>query len=109
MLTSFTLLSKARASLQCPSPLAGGVRAVQWVLEVDDGAVPVLKNSLLLSVILHQFCQRRKLFPSVQVIEVPRVLDPNMGHLVIHPAGYQEVRLPIEEREWDGLGDRLRY
>lgn len=58
-------------TLQRPSPLAGGVRAVQWVLEVDDGAVSVLQDALLLSVILHQLCQRRKLLPSIQVIEVP--------------------------------------
>lgn len=53
------------------SPLAGGIGAVQRVLEVDDGAVAVLQDALLLSVVLHQLCQRRKLLPSIQVIEIP--------------------------------------
>lgn len=34
-------------------PLTGGVRAVERVLEVDDGAIAVLKHPVLLRVVLH--------------------------------------------------------
>lgn len=81
-----------RGQAGCPSPFTGGVGAVEWVFEVDDGTVAVLQDALLMSVVLHQLGQRGELLPSIQVVEVPRVLDPNMGHLIPHPAGRQAVR-----------------
>lgn len=78
--------------MRSASPLTGGVRTVERVLEVDDGAIAVLQDALLLCVVLHQLRERCELLPSIQVIEVPRVLDPNVGHLIPHPAGQQVVR-----------------
>lgn len=56
---------------QRPSPLTGRVRAVKRVLEVDDGAITVLQDTVLLRVVLHQLRQCRKLLPSIQVVEIP--------------------------------------
>lgn len=52
------------------APLRGGVLAVEWVLELDDMAVPLAQEILLFGVILHQLGQRGKLLPSVQVVVV---------------------------------------
>lgn len=51
-------------------PLRGGVLAVEWVLELDDMAVPLAQQILLLCVILHQLGQCGKLLASVQVVVV---------------------------------------
>lgn len=67
------------------APLRGGVLAVEWVLELDDMAVPLTQEILLFSVILHQLGQRGKLLASVQVVVVARVLDLNVGHLIVTP------------------------
>lgn len=91
-------LSVGWARTRSPSPLTGGVRAVQRVLEVDDGAVAVLQDALLLRVVLHQLRQRRELLPSIQVVEIPRVLDPNVGHLIPHPAGHRAEVRPVDAR-----------
>ncbi len=67
------------------APLRGGVLAVEWVLELDDMAVPLTQKILLFSVILHQLGQSGKLLASVQVVVVARVLDLNVGHLIVSP------------------------
>lgn len=48
--------------------------------------------------ILHQLRQRRELLPSIQVVEIPRVLDPNVGHLIPHPAGHRAEVTPVDTR-----------
>ena len=52
------------------APLRGRVLAVEWVLKLDDMAVPLAQQILLLCVILHQLGQRGKLLAPVQVIVV---------------------------------------
>lgn len=74
---------------------------------MDDGAISILQDALLLCVVLYELCQRRKLLASVQVIEIARVLDPNMGHLIPHPAGHQVVRpvgARVEVGDTGGMG-----
>lgn len=65
------------------APLRGGVLAVEWVLEFDDMPVPLAQEILLFGVILHQLGQRGKLLAAVQVVVVTRVLDLNVGHLIV--------------------------
>lgn len=48
-------------------------------------AVPLAQEVLLFGVILHQLGQRGELLASVQVIVVTRVLDLNVGHLIVTP------------------------
>lgn len=67
-------------------PLRGGIRAVERVSELDDGAVLVLQDPVLRRVVVHQLRQRGELLPAVQVIVVARVLDPDVGHRFTHPA-----------------------
>lgn len=67
------------------APLRGGVLAVERVLELNDMAVPLAQKILLLGVVLHQLGQRRKLLPPIQVVVVARVLDLNVGHLIVTP------------------------
>lgn len=67
------------------TPLRGGVLAVEWVLELYDMAVPFAQEILLFGVILHQLGQRCKFLAPIQVIVVARVLDLNVGHLIITP------------------------
>lgn len=47
--------------------------------------VPLPQQILLLGVVLHQLGQRGKLLAPVQVIVVTRVLDLDVGHLIIPP------------------------
>lgn len=70
-----------------PAPFRGGVLAVEGVLELDDVAVPLPQQVLLLGVVLHQLGQRGKLLAAVQVIVVARVLDLDVGHLIVPPGG----------------------
>lgn len=67
------------------APLRGGVLAVEWVLELDDMAVPLTQEILLFGVILDQLGQRGKLLASVQVVVVAWVLDLDVGHLIVAP------------------------
>lgn len=67
------------------APLRGGVLAVEWMLELDDMAVPLAQKILLFSVILHQLSERGEFLASIQVIIVARVLDLNVGHLIVTP------------------------
>lgn len=46
---------------------------------------------MLLGVVLDQFSQRGELLPSVQVIIVSRVLDFNMGDLIVPPAQNKQM------------------
>lgn len=55
---------------------------------MDDGAITVLQDTLLLCVVLHQLRESGELLPAIQVVEIPRVLDPNVCHLVPHSAMY---------------------
>lgn len=73
---------------RCPldSPLCGGIRAVERVSELDDGAVPVLQDPVVRRVVIHQLRQRGELLPAVQVVVVARVLDSDVGHHFAHPA-----------------------
>ncbi|TNN54557.1 hypothetical protein EYF80_035260 [Liparis tanakae] len=66
-------------------PLGGGVGAVERVLEIDGGAVPVLQDAVLRRVVLHQLGQGGKLLPAIQVVVVSCVLDPDVGHQLAHP------------------------
>ena len=68
------------------APLGGRILAVEWILEFNDVAVPLTQEILLLSVILHQLGQSGKLLATVKVIVVTRVLDLNVGHLIVPPA-----------------------
>lgn len=65
------------------APFRGGVLAVEWVLELNNMAVPLTQEILLFSVILHQLGKRSKLLAAVQVVVVTRVLDLNVGHLIV--------------------------
>lgn len=47
--------------------------------------VPLAQEILLFGVILHQLGQRGKLLAAVQVVVVTRVLDLNVGHLIVPP------------------------
>lgn len=67
------------------APLRSGVLAVEWVLELDDMAVPLTQQILLLGVILHQLGQRGELLASVQVVVIARVLDLDVRHLIVAP------------------------
>ena len=71
---------------------------------MDDGTIAVLQDALLLRVELHQLRQRRELLPSIQVVEIPRVLDPNVGHLIPHPAGHRAAVRPVDARAEGGRG-----
>lgn len=73
------------------APLRGRVLAVEGVLELDDVAVPLSQQVLLLGVVLHQLGQRGKLLAAVQVIVVARVLDLDVGHLIVPPGGGMET------------------
>lgn len=65
------------------APFGGGVLAVEWVLELNNMAVPLTQEILLFSVILHKLGQCGKLLAAVQVVVVTRVLDLNVGHLIV--------------------------
>lgn len=71
-------------------PLCGGVRAVEGVFKLNDGAVLVLQNAVLRRVVLHQLWQGGKLLPSIQVVIVSRVLDADVGHCLAHPEKKQQ-------------------
>lgn len=47
---------------------------------------------MLLRVVLHQLCQSGKLLTSVKVVVVPRILDLNVGDLIISPNQEVAVR-----------------
>lgn len=79
-------------------PLRGGILAVEGVLELDDVAVLLPQQPLLLCVVLHQLGERGKLLPSIQVVVIPRVLDLDVRHLIISSA---EGRSNKSEREWE--------
>lgn len=57
---------------------------------------------MLLGVVLDQFSQSGEFLPSVQVIIVPRVLDFNMGDLIVPPAQNKQMG---HNRENAGGGD----
>lgn len=67
------------------APLRSGVLAIEWVLELDDMAVPLAQKILLLGVILHQLGQRGKLLATIEVVVVAGVLDLYVGHLITPP------------------------
>lgn len=67
------------------SPLRGGVCTVERVLEFDDVSVLLLQLPVMLHVILDQLRQRGELLPAVQVVEVARVLDLDVGDGAISP------------------------
>lgn len=69
------------------APFRGRVLAVERVLELDDVAVPLSQQVLLLGVVLHQLGQRGKLLAAIQVIVIARVLDLDVGHLITPPEG----------------------
>lgn len=52
------------------APLRGGVLAVEWILELDDMAIPLTQEILLFGVILHQLGQGGERLASVQVVVV---------------------------------------
>lgn len=58
-------------------------------------AVPLAQKILLLGVILNQLGQRGKLLAAVQVVVVTRVLDLNVGHLIVPPER--------EKTKWESL------
>ena len=83
-------------------PLRCGVLAVEGVLELNDVAVPLAQQVVLLGVVLHQLGQRGKLLPAIQIVVVPRVLDLNVGDLIITPtnrADREREREKERERE----------
>lgn len=67
------------------APLRSGVLAVEWVLELDDMAVPLAQKILLFGVKLHQLGQRGKLLATIEVVVVTGVLDLYVGHLIAPP------------------------
>ena len=69
------------------SPLRRWVRAVEWILELNDVSILLFQLPMMLHVILHQLCQRGKLLSTIKVIVVPCVLDLNVGDGSISPAG----------------------
>lgn len=77
-------------------PLRGGVLAVERVLQLDDVAVLLPQQPLLLGVVLHQLCQRGELLAAVQVIVIPRVLDLNVRHLIVSSEEGRQTSV----REW---------
>lgn len=76
-------------------PLRGGVGAVEGVFELDNGAVLVLQDAILRRVVLHQLRQGGKLLPAIQVVEVSRILDPDVRHLLAHP----ETKEPLGRKQ----------
>lgn len=68
------------------SPLWGGVRTVEWILELNNISVFLFQLPMMLHVILHQLCQSGKLLPAVKVVVVSCVLDLNVGDGSISPA-----------------------
>lgn len=78
------------------APFRGRVLAVEGVLELDDVAVPLSQQVLLLGVVLHQLGQRGKLLAAIQVIVVARVLDLDVGHLIVPPGGRMERRTKFD-------------
>jgi len=77
-------------------PLGGGVGAVEWVLELDGGAVPVVQDAVLRRVVLHQLGQGGKLLPAIQVVVVSCVLDPDVGHQLAHPEEIKQSNWPTK-------------
>lgn len=74
-------------NIQCNhSPLGGGVRTVEGILELNNVSVFLFELPMMLHVILHQLCQSGKLLPTIKVIVVSCVLDFNMGDGSISPA-----------------------
>lgn len=73
------------------SPLRRGVGTVERVLELDDVAVLLLQLPVMLHVILHQLRQRGELLPAVQVVEVARVLDLDVGDGAISPGKHKTL------------------
>lgn len=90
-------LSKAKPGTERLSegavPLRGGVLAVEGVLQLDDVAVLLPQQSVLLRVVLHQLREGGELLPSVQVVVIPRVLDLDVCHLIVSPEEGKETRL----------------
>lgn len=68
------------------SPLGGGVRTVEGVLELNHISVFLFQLPVMLHVILDQLCQSGKLLPTIKVIVVSCVLDFNVGDGSISPA-----------------------
>ncbi len=67
-------------NIQCHhSPFRGGVRTVEWILELNDVSVFLFQLPVMLHVILHQLSQSGKLLPAVKVVVVSCVLDLNVG------------------------------
>lgn len=76
-------------------PLRGRVLAVQGVLQLDDVAVLLPQQPLLLSVVLHQLCKRGKLLTPVQVVVIPCILDLNVRHLIVPPGVERQMGLSV--------------
>lgn len=72
-------------------PLRRGVFAVEGVFQLDNVSIAFPQEVVLLGVVLDQFSQRGEFLPSVQVIIVPRVLDFNMGDLIVPPAQNKQM------------------
>lgn len=97
--TSREGLPRAAAGTAAPIglslPLRGRVLAVQGVFQLDDIAVLLPQQPLLLSVVLHQLCEGGKLLPSIQVIVIPCVLDLNVRHLIVPPGEERQMGLSV--------------
>ena len=55
-------------------PLGQRIAAIEWKFELDNLTITFAQLSLILHIILNQFGERSKLFPSIQVVKITRIL-----------------------------------
>lgn len=79
----------ARETLQIP--LCGWICRVEGVLQFYWLSMFFFQLTLVLHVMLHQFCQRCKLLSTIQVIEISCVLNLNVSYLPWPPDNNQET------------------
>lgn len=73
-------------------PFCCWIRWIEWVLELDDLSTFLTKLTLVLSVVLHQLCQSRKLLARIQVIVVACILYLYVCYFPV-PSGMTETKL----------------
>lgn len=66
-------------------PFCGRVLRVEGIFELYHHSIPLLQLPLVLHIILHQLSQGGKLFPSIEIIVLPIVLNLYMGHFRLPP------------------------
>ena len=74
----------------------------QKVLDLDDLAVAVLQRAAVVGVVVHQLRQCGELLAAVQVVVVARVLDADVGHVVLDPVA-AETHQSVQTGNGDGV------